>query len=737
MTVTDCAIVILAHNGLAFTRHCLERLLGASVLPRELFLIDNGSDDETYDFLTTRIPAFEAEGVQVISWRNEENKGCSRARNEAWEQVTAPYTVFLDNDTAVCTSDWLNRFLRLFREHPSLGVVGPKLIYPYLPHPIQCAGVSISRLGRIAFRGRGQPRDSASCAEYWPTWALISACWMMRTDLRERIGMLDELFHPVQYEDLDLCIRARLAGYEVAYTPEVEMYHFEGITTASFGQPEYRRNIARNSLKFRERYHKLFRSFTDELPKEEYRWLQRDELGLRPELDLSYTARMKDEIGGSDMFRAGVGRRDISNYRPLFLVGYPHVPRISTGVHDPLYATALYLSDGTTSIIVVSVDILFVYHATVRECRRRISEACGVPPENIMISATHTHSGPVTGEILSWKEDATVPPPDPEYLRLFRDGIVAAAIEASRASGDAELAVTRAHSEGVGGNRLDPNGPRDPEVGLLMLRRRADKKPMGLLLVYSMHPTVLHEDSTEVSADFPGYTRAFIEERMPTCRVLYHTGPSGNQSPRYHVSGQTFAEARRLGEKLGSEVYEVIGGLDDDRFTAEVCIRAMTGRIELPARKFGSVAEAEGELAEAIAHYQRLSREEAPHGPLRTAECTVFGAEEKLTLARLQEKGITQTILADYNPAGVQVFRIGNAALVGFPGECFVEYALAVKGSAPDTFVISLANGELQGYIATPDATGYEARLSFFEPAAGDLLVQEALRLVKTLRTQC
>ena len=117
--------------------------------------------------------------------------------------------------------------------------------------------------------------------------ALISACWMMRTDLRDSVGLLDELFHPVQYEDLDLCVRARLKGYEVAYTPDVEMYHFEGITTASFGQDEYKVNIARNSLKFRERYHELFRTFTDELPAEEFRWLKRSELGLRPELDLA------------------------------------------------------------------------------------------------------------------------------------------------------------------------------------------------------------------------------------------------------------------------------------------------------------------------------------------------------------------------------------------------------------------------------------------------------------------
>ena len=287
MGFSDAAVVILAHNGEQFTRICLDSILEAAVLPAELFLVDNHSEDGTPDLIAAMIPRFEARGIRVVTWRNEENKGCSLARNEAWEKVESTYTVFMDNDTAVCTRGWLELLAGEFLRHPDLGIVGPKLIYPYEPHPIQCAGVSISRLGRIAFRGRGRPRDDASYAEYWPTWSLISACWMMRTDLRESVGYLDELFHPVQYEDLDLCVRARLQGFEVAYTPRVEMYHFEGITTASFGEEEYRTNIARNSLKFRQRYHELFKSFTEELPAGEYRWLPRSELGLTPVLDLS------------------------------------------------------------------------------------------------------------------------------------------------------------------------------------------------------------------------------------------------------------------------------------------------------------------------------------------------------------------------------------------------------------------------------------------------------------------
>jgi len=282
---------MLAHNGAQFTRHALEGILKADTLPWEMFLVDNFSSDETPELIKEFEPRFKDAGIAFTTWRNQENKGCSLARNEAWLKATSKYTIFIDNDAVVCTPNWLEEFIRVFDENPRLGILGAKMIYPYIPHKIQCAGVGISKLGRISFRGRGADRFDPRYQELWKTWALISACWMMRTDLRDSVGLLDELFHPVQYEDLDLCVRARLAGYEVAYTPAVEMYHFEGITTASFGKDEYAINIARNSLKFRERYHKLFKDMDDTLPPEEYRWLKRSELGLLPELDLEFCRR--------------------------------------------------------------------------------------------------------------------------------------------------------------------------------------------------------------------------------------------------------------------------------------------------------------------------------------------------------------------------------------------------------------------------------------------------------------
>jgi GT2 family glycosyltransferase len=167
---------------------------------------------------------------------------------------------------------------------PKLGVLGPKMIYPYLPHTIQCAGCDLNPQGRIRFPGRGRDRLEPEYNEPLVVPVLISACWIMRREFLDTLGGLDEYFHPVQYEDLDFCMRVNQAGYYCKYTPAVEMYHFEGVTTASYGKKVYQRNIAEQSQKFKKRWVEEIRK----RPKDDhdYRWLDDDELGLDPDLTL-------------------------------------------------------------------------------------------------------------------------------------------------------------------------------------------------------------------------------------------------------------------------------------------------------------------------------------------------------------------------------------------------------------------------------------------------------------------
>jgi hypothetical protein len=430
--------------------------------------------------------------------------------------------------------------------------------------------------------------------------------------------------------------------------------------------------------------------------------------------------------------QAGAGAVDITPRNSPFLFGYPHVERYSTGIHDPLLSSALFLSDGDGSVVFVANDIIYVSKAMAQRCRTRIAAALGVPAGNILISATHTHSGPLTVETLSNEADPAVPDPDPETVQRVEDGIVAAATEAGQNARPARLGLAVADGSGVGTNRRDPDGPSDPDVPVLMVRTDDDAEPLALMLVCSMHPTVLHEDSALISGDFPATTRQFLQANHlgESCPVLHHTGPAGNQSPRHVTRGNTFEEAERLGSLLGESVARAIAGI---RTSTDISLQARQAFVDLPRKPFPSVQEAEAHLDRAVRRLQDLRDAGAPRRDIRTAECDWFGAEEGVTLARAAQDGRLDERRQERLPAEVQVIGVGPWHFVGWPGEVFVEYALEVKARCADTHLISLANGELQGYIVTPEAAaekGYEASNAMFPAESGRILVETTCHML-------
>ncbi len=120
---------------------------------------------------------------------------------------------------------------------------------------------------------------------------------------------------------------------------------------------------------------------------------------------------------------------------------------------------------------------------------------------------------------------------------------------------------------------------------------------------------------------------------------------------------------------------------------------------------------------------------------VRTAECDWFGAEETLALAEAAATGRMRAAIASIMPAEVQLMRIGPRFFAGWPGETFVEFALKVKAQYPNCYVISMANGELQGYLVTEEAMRqrwYEGMNSLFSsPEAGMARVNVTLELLR------
>jgi len=113
---------------------------------------------------------------------------------------------------------------------------------------------------------------------------------------------------------------------------------------------------------------------------------------------------------------AGAAVTDLTPRGSVFLYGYPHVARDSTGVHDPLQCAALYLRSGSGEALFLANELIHVSRRFTADVRRAIATETGVSEDAIMITATHTHSGPVIVDHGSNAADAPGPKPDPAYL---------------------------------------------------------------------------------------------------------------------------------------------------------------------------------------------------------------------------------------------------------------------------------------------------------------------------------
>lgn len=444
------------------------------------------------------------------------------------------------------------------------------------------------------------------------------------------------------------------------------------------------------------------------------------------------SSRSQSSKATPDRLLAGAAAADITPTAPVFLFGYPHVPRTSTGVHDPLLCSALVLENGRVTLGIVSCDLLYVPKTVAVAARERIAAATGIPPAHVMVTATHTHSGPVTISTVPSSADPAVPPVDQAYLARVEDCIVAAVVSAHNTRRPAELGFAMADGTGIGTNRHRQTGPCDLRVPVLLARDTGARQAIALLQLCAMHPTVLHEDSTLISGDFPGLARQYLQQRVlhTQCPVLHLTGAAGNQSPRHVTRANTFAEAARIGALLADAVGRAVAGaaFDDNAHLA-----GKRTFVDLPLRQFPDVPKATEALAVAAARVQRLRSSGAPHSETRTAECDWFGAEKTLVLARAAADGRVAAAAQACLPAEIQAFTIGPWSLVGWPGEAFVEYALRLAGARPDAFLVTLANGELQGYLVTPEAAGsgaYEAGNSLFDSTSGGILLARTLELL-------
>lgn len=436
-------------------------------------------------------------------------------------------------------------------------------------------------------------------------------------------------------------------------------------------------------------------------------------------------------------FRVGAARVDITPKDGTPLGGFYRF-RGSAGVLDPLYAkTIVFEKDGTHAAIVV-LDLSGTVRPVVEAARKAVQEQCGIEGDHVMISGTHTHTGPQQprGSLM---DDITKvnSPPGVAYISAL-PGLIAHSVKEAKAKlAPAKASVAIGKAEGISFNRrvlregvkeaiwqpqkIDPAtdkpaGPVDPEVGVLAFHGAgADATPLASLLNFAMHPTSVG-GGVKISADYPGVFTKLVSERHGAGMIsVFANGCCGNIN-----HGDYITRKRRSTLELGTALADATTAVWPNLKAASTFTpRIRSELVTLQRRKFS-----EEQIAKAKDIASRMMTESLGTVPMAEAVC------------------ILETLDKQNVPLAVEVQVIAlsdDVAILSLPGEIFVELGLAIKKQSPfkHTFIVELANGSM-GYVPNREAYpqgNYEVVSARGEAGSGERLVEVALKLLSETKT--
>ena len=400
-------------------------------------------------------------------------------------------------------------------------------------------------------------------------------------------------------------------------------------------------------------------------------------------------------------FKAGVARVNITPaVGQVLYVG----EGISQGVADEFYAQAIVFDDGSERAAIVTADVLLFGKDTVEKIRQRVEKLTGIKGSNVLLGASHTHSGTPTTRWLSEQVNEA-------YMSELVDKIAGAVYQADgnkqealigAGTGEAKVGINRwiPTPDGPAGARWAPNpeGPVDHAVDVLRVDDKTGE-PMAMLVDYAAHASVLGDRKKGYSSDYPGVVRSVIEKIYDgKVTAMFAAGAGGDiKIASLNEDGTNFKygdrrDLQRFGTIIAAEAVKVAESLQTRRVSE---IRISSIEVELPLRNPPSVAEVEAELAElrqAVQEDEKTGKE-FNWGQHRR----VIWAEE--TLKALHSGDVIRSV-----PGEVQVLRLGDEAVfVAVPGELFAEVGLRIKELArgedrPTAFLVAYANAYV-GYL--------------------------------------
>jgi len=440
---------------------------------------------------------------------------------------------------------------------------------------------------------------------------------------------------------------------------------------------------------------------------------------------------------------AAVAVMDITPPVGYRMAGY-FSERLNTGTHDPLMAKAIVLRQGDQQAALVFCDLIGLPAELTGPVRRAAEEKTGIPAANIMIAATHAHTGPLFFGTLRrhFHEQATAkggtdPHEKQDYSAQLAGKLVEVIATAKAAVKPVKLQAAIAKQQGLSFNRrfhmkdgsvrfnpgklnpdiVRPAGPIDPDVGILLVRSAAGDRPLASLCVFALHLDTV--GGAEYSADYPYFLEQSLRQKLGerfvslfgngTCGDINHVDVSHNRRQQ----GQE--EAKRIGETLAATVQGGSASLKDLKGPS-LAVRSEVVEAPLQQPTAEDIAWAE----EAI-------------NKVGTKDLSFLDQVKAYKIKSLRSRG------AKTLPMTVQAFRLGeDMAIVALPGEVFVDLGLAIKRASPFavTLVVELAN-DSPSYVPTRKAFAegsYETVNSRVQPGGGEMLVEAAGRLLKQLK---
>ena len=398
--------------------------------------------------------------------------------------------------------------------------------------------------------------------------------------------------------------------------------------------------------------------------------------------------------------RAGFAKADITPRIGVELCGFgPYLNRHSVAVRDRLWARAMAVSNGETTLVLLSCDLISLTDETTRTVRRRVREATGITDAAVMLHCTHTHSGPATAPYIGWGDM------DAPYMELLPGRLVRAAVDAVAGLQPVVFGHAVVPCEGIGYNRehdrrptleeaLSPDWrPERPELTDTTCHViRADNAetgcPIGFLSYFGCHPVVCCAESRHIHGDYAGVATNLVEKEFPGSVGLFLQGAQGdvNSCVVHHPEAESLEALDVIAARYAASVRN---GLRHS-----VPLEIMPLGCELRRVSFGRQELSVSDLRRMLDEKEAVLRRTGASDDEREVRLATVYVHALRRLVGRMEVGTDADERAD-----VQGLRLGALTLVGAPFEIFQQIKNDVTSRAPGpvTLVLGITNGSL-GY---------------------------------------